>query len=164
MYGSEYQQNYLQSLITTALSTNWMSYELDKIVSIFYFLLLLILILLSVNYYYKPSNNLHNFSNATDGPTITQIIAKGPAKWVFSDLLLIAICSVGFIVYRSIEWYYKKNRLVVIYFFTEAKIFAFAPMSPLSKDLSDRISSRDCGMAYFVGQKLEEYISKQFPP
>ena len=45
-----YFSKYFKSLRAKATSTNWISYEIDKIVSIFYFSIVLLLIIISVGY------------------------------------------------------------------------------------------------------------------
>jgi hypothetical protein len=95
----KYLRKYLDSLRAKALSTNWMSYEIDKTVSIFYFLVILILIFVSLNYQPSSSNLLKVLNilenskpsspnNASDSSSpISKIFMKGKSA-MFVILLI----------------------------------------------------------------------------
>jgi hypothetical protein len=61
---------YFFSLTAKALSTNWISYEIDKVVSTLYFLIVLILIFIALNSE-TYLNNLLQILNSTNNISIT---------------------------------------------------------------------------------------------
>ena len=86
-------------------------------------------------------------------------------------LLLIAIVGVGLTIYMSVLRLYKRNRIIVTYFFAEEKII------PTFKDINDTdprigalekantellasINSKDWGMSEFFASTLESLVSQ----
>jgi len=177
---------YFQSLIVKALSTNWISYEIDKIVSIFYFSVVLVLIIISVDYEHSSSlltilnsNSLQTSSHSATIPSNLILIA--------TVLLLIAIIGIGYMIYVSVLRLYKRNRIIVTYFFAQEKIIptlkdiaaSKARFSFRAQDLTDvvkefkvealenantellaSINGKDWGMAEFYASTLEGLVTQ----
>jgi hypothetical protein len=132
----DYVSHYFKSLRTNALSTNWMSYEIDKIVSIFYFLVILILIVVSVNY--RPAFNslvtlLSSHDNTTgslktlntvnnSSSSFSRILKNENIISFLTILLVIIVLSVTYSLYLSVSRLYKRNRIIVTYFYAQEKI------------------------------------------
>jgi hypothetical protein len=142
---------YFFYLNAKALSTNWISYEIDKVVSMLYFLIVLIAIFIALNseaYFNNLVQILNSYSNQTSNSTAHALNAtknrisnsansqtsnstckSENCKLIYENkddvriFVFIAIVLVAVVAFWSIRTLLKRNQIIVIYFFTQEAIF-----------------------------------------
>ena len=142
------------SYITNSLKTNWINYEIDKLVGNFYFLIILILLIITIadSAYYQIFLDFVNTSENNNSNT-TKTSIKNSQLYPELRIPILGICIVSFIgilvlfLYSSLK---LSSKLVIVgfYLFTLKGLYVD---TELSKDLIDSLNNyletHDWGMA-----------------
>lgn len=107
-------KSYFRSLKSKAVFTNWISYEIDKIVAIFYFLIILVLIVMALSNQFFFNNVFSIFYAESVGDECVPLNKN--LRIILFIFVGMAIPSVSLIATLSVRKLAKHTQTIMIYF------------------------------------------------
>jgi hypothetical protein len=168
-----------------ALRTNWISFEIDKLVSTIYFLILLILITVALNNqsfindvfrsfgfsenstkssHVSSSNQSSNTSENSTTPTTQLFLENEGLKLALLIILIISIIAIGVTLLFGVRSAMWNSQLLVMLFYSSDSEAVNEAIQKFKDAFMQSLKERDWGMASFYSAEIRKYIMRPREP